>query len=243
MSPRPADERICGTLTIPLLSLAGSMFDRDNSHLVRRAGRRMFYTSFVEFADDLTSEPGWSARLAAPGEAGVEVRMLEPTDVDAYVRGRSDQTRETIEERLATGQVCAAVWLDGEIVAAGWARFDVAWLPIVNYRRELPPMSAYAHDDWTDAAHRRRGFARLRMEALRENVRAMGYERSVAYVLAGEGTAMAAAKGYGYRPIGRVRWIHLGPVGVMIENRDRHVRRVARLRRGAIGDEVGAARV
>jgi hypothetical protein len=164
--------------------------------------------------------------------------MLERRDVDAYLRKRSDQSRETIEARLDSGQVCATVWLEGEIVAAGWARFDVAWLPIVNCRRELPPMSAYAHDGWTDAAHRRRGFARLRVRSLRENVRAKGYERFVAYVLAGEHVAMAAAKGYGFQPMGRVRWFHVGPVGVVIEERDQHRRRLAGLKRGSVSDEL-----
>jgi GNAT superfamily N-acetyltransferase len=189
--------------------------DEGPRQFARAAWRRLVYCHFVLMSVDLADR----RESSTPESSHLDIRELGADDVHAYLRLKPDHTPALVGERLASGQLCIAAWSGDRIVSACWIRFDFMWVPVVNRRSPLLPRAAFSHDSWTDPAFRRQGIASQRAAFSFDLLGARGCRQLLAYVLADDVRAFEAARSYGFRPVGWVRWLHLAQWGLEIERR------------------------
>lgn len=142
---------------------------------------------------------------------GVEIRLLCPDDIEAYLRLRPDQGPARVRGRLARGDRCFAVWRGGEIAHAGWVAMRRAYVPYLDREMHLEPGDIHPYDHYTRADARRLGCARLRMAVSLAAFRDEGYRRSVGLVAWENAAGLSIARAAGYRALGRVSCLRLGP--------------------------------
>lgn len=146
-----------------------------------------------------------------PLPAGVEVRALGPADADAYAAFRPEQGAAELGRRLSEGQWCFAAWHGGRIISAAWGTRDRAWIDYLDRALILGPAEAYSYDLYTDPAYRRAGLtAPTRIPHLRD-MRDRGYRRVLATLLPENIPAWGTPRSVGYRSIGWMGYVGLGP--------------------------------
>ena len=140
-----------------------------------------------------------------------EARFLSDTDLDAYatLRGASDEA----SERLARGERCFGIWLAGRLVSTRWLAPGTARLTYLDRAAALGPSDVYFHDVYTAPEHRRRGLSRFAAVVLPELLAAEGARRIVGVLEPENRAGIAANEMAGYRIVGRVGYVKLGPFG------------------------------
>jgi RimJ/RimL family protein N-acetyltransferase len=179
--------------------------------VLRRAGGR-FYCEVHLYALSLEG--------AAPA-GGADVRVLAPSEIAAYVALRAGEDAASVQARLDRGDLCFTTWEEGRLVGGVWVRFDRMWVSELDRFLPLREGDAYGYDSFTDPAHRGRGAATARAEALIRHLQDRGYRRLVAYVAAGNMAGRAAVERLGFEDVGRIRRFHVGRFGLELQRGSR----------------------
>jgi SAM-dependent methyltransferase/GNAT superfamily N-acetyltransferase len=136
------------------------------------------------------------APLAARCPVGIG--LLLPAQIDSYLHFRPDTDPAEIHQRLARGQYCFVAWLDGQIIHAGWAATDQAYIEYLDRGLDLAPDEVYAYESFTLSAYRAQGLAQARQSYMLEYLRRVGYQRVIAAVMPENKTAFLPLEKVGY---------------------------------------------
>lgn len=165
------------------------------------------YRYVVFVAMDLTRPA-----LEVPHGPPLEMRLLQPDDVEAYARSRGRPV-ETVPalRRLEEGHVCVAAWLDGAIVSTAWYAFDSVRVDEIDRVLRLAPDEAYVYDSYTVESLRGLSIAALRGRWAIEHFRGLGFKRTVGWVSPKNLPAFGPARKLGADTLGRAGFFRLGP--------------------------------
>ena len=141
----------------------------------------------------------------------VRVSVLAEGEIGAYLALRPDQDRAEIRRRLEDGQRCFAVWHDRQIIHVTWAATGRATIEYLTREIALAPDEAYAYDGFTSRAFRGLGVAAVRSVEMIRYFRDRGYRRLLGLVHPENRSAFGPVERVGYRRIGVIGYIGLGP--------------------------------
>jgi GNAT superfamily N-acetyltransferase len=143
----------------------------------------------------------------------VEITILEPDDAGAYLSLRPEATLAEYRERLRAGRVCWAARHGNRLVAVKWVRFDVIEVPYLSRPYPLAPGEIYLEDMFTAPDMRGRHLQSAISARIFAHCRVQGYERTIGLVSPANAASIASiVRTGGYRRIGWVSRLHLGPV-------------------------------
>ncbi len=153
-----------------------------------------------------------------PGEAELELEFEElgAGALPEYARLRTDARPGDAAGRLRRGQCCILARHRGEIVNARWYSVQRAEVPYLGLAFELAPGVGYVYDVFTAPAARGRrvgAVSRLRCEAL---LREAGAKALLGTVMPENRAGLGLVEGAGYRPLGTVGCLRLGPARVPV---------------------------
>ena len=141
----------------------------------------------------------------------VEVDVLGRTDIDDYLDFRPEADPFEIRRRLDNGCLCFVARTDGRIVHAGWAVMTRAWVQYLGCELPLEQGDVYQFDSFTEPASRGKGLARTRITVMARHLRQQGHRRLLAAVLPENAAAFGPLQAVGYRTVGMLGMIRLGP--------------------------------
>jgi RimJ/RimL family protein N-acetyltransferase len=141
----------------------------------------------------------------------VRVRVLTGSEVSAYMTLRPDQNVTEVRRRLDEGQRCFAVWHESEIIHASWAVERRATVDYLSAEFALAPDEVYAYGGFTALAFRGRGASAARILAMAAYFRDRGCRRLLSTVLPENGSSFRAWARVGYRRVGLIGFVGLGP--------------------------------
>jgi RimJ/RimL family protein N-acetyltransferase len=176
--------------------------------VVRKLGSKLC-CEVVLYAFDLGHD---IADTATAGQ--LEVRPLSATDLEAYLALRDDEDYATVNARLRRGDLCFASWSGDQLVGGAWVRFDRIWISELGKGLSLTPREVFGYASFTNRHYRRQGAATVRAEATIHHLQGLGYQRIVAYVLRENLASRRSLDKLGFEPEGRIRWFHLGRIGI-----------------------------
>ncbi|MFP3942046.1 MAG: methyltransferase domain-containing protein [Thermoanaerobaculia bacterium] len=163
--------------------------------------------TLVVFARDLDELPpapdprgDWTPREAAPWELDAVLEASEP-----------GHSAEALRDRFRRGHRCfVAADGDGRIGHTRWVTSEPPYVSEIRRHLLLAPGDAYFYDGFTHPDARRRGLDGATRCAIFRALRQRGFRRAVSYVRADNPAGLRAA-GRWQRPVGRVRYLRLGP--------------------------------
>jgi RimJ/RimL family protein N-acetyltransferase len=165
-----------------------------------------FYRRVVLFERPL-SDPIPSASAATP----VEISLLKPSDVDEYVAFHPGLDAAKVRDRLDHGGKCFISRHQGSIVNACWTAEGSVWIDYLECSIQLAPDEAYVYNNYTDPRFRGRNISAVRAAVMLRHFRELGYRRLVAVVVPENKAAFRSPDKAGYRPIGLIGYIKIGP--------------------------------
>jgi hypothetical protein len=175
----------------------------------------------------------------APGSgAPFAVDRLTPAGIGAYVAFRAESDPADVERRLARGHICFVVRLDGRIVSAAWVVPRRAWIPYLGCSLELAAGEVYLYDSFTAPEFRGRHLPAVRAGYEGQWLRAAGYDRLLAIVVPENRPALRHAATAGWRRIGILGRIELGPWRRELRWIDAGARPPGPVRRGPAADDL-----
>jgi GNAT superfamily N-acetyltransferase len=165
------------------------------------------YRRLLLFALDLAQYPG------ADGQPdGLEVGELDITLIGEYRRMRPDTPAAEVRRRLAAGQSCIFVRRSGKLISARWIDTRRAEVEYLGLSFGLPPGAAHLYDVYTAPEARRARVGRATFPRYVAMLSGMGIERLIVTSLPENVGGVGLIRSAGYRPIGRVGAIRLGPL-------------------------------
>jgi GNAT superfamily N-acetyltransferase len=141
----------------------------------------------------------------------MSVELLREDQVDAYLALRPNESGAEVRRRLAAGQWCFANWLDRQIIGAAWMTGGRAHLAYLDRDLDLVPDEVYIYDGYTSPAFRGSRASPLRTARAIRHASGLGYRRVLATFLPENRPALPLWNRVGYRPIGMVGYVKLGP--------------------------------
>lgn len=138
----------------------------------------------------------------------VEVRDLEPTDVDTYCRERPGLTAAEVIGRLDRGHRCVVAWSEGRIVASRWGSSGRAEFPYLGIALDLADDVEYRYDAHTVPDKRKLRLQTLLRETMVEDAWAVRH-RLFGTALPENEAGVATIMGSGQR-IGTLASLRLG---------------------------------
>lgn len=148
-------------------------------------------------------------KMKLPGH--VEMRLLEPGEVAAYLDARPEAIEEDIRGRLADGQLCFAAWREGRLVGAVWGATGRAYIEYVDCEIELESDQVYVYNAFTRPDCRGQHIARERGLFVAQYLQKAGYRRLFGAVMPENKAALRAPNDVGARHVGWLRRYQLGP--------------------------------
>jgi hypothetical protein len=138
------------------------------------------------------------------------LRFLDSADAEAYRALRADDGAE-LTRRLADGDRCFGAWLDGRLVSVRWFSSGSAWIEYLDLRVPLRPDELYMYDLYTAPDLRGRSVSRASAAGWQEVLAAEGVRRLVGSVLPENRPVLRATEKAGWRVVGRIGYVRLGP--------------------------------
>ena len=147
----------------------------------------------------------------ATAKIPVEISLLKRSEVDEYVAFQPDRHPPAIHRRFDRGDQCFIARHQGVIVNACWAAEGAVWIPYLNCRIELAPGEAYVYDHYTAPNFRGHHVPLVRAVFMLHHYRDRGYHRLAAIVIPENKPAFGSFERSGYRRIGRIGSLRIGP--------------------------------
>lgn len=145
-----------------------------------------------------------------PPRAPLSFGFLGEPELAEYARFRPDDAASA-RERFARGERCLAARSDGAIVSARWIASGEAVLEYLGRRLRLAPDEAFVHAAYTSPAFRGRGIAAACIHEYARRLRAEGHRRVLAAVGPENVPAIRSQARAGYRRMGTIGWVGVGP--------------------------------
>ena len=149
--------------------------------------------------------PDASARIP------VEISLLRRDEVDDYAAFQSDTDARAAHRRLDRGDTCFIARHRGAIVNACWTGTGSVWIPYLGCRVDLAPDEAYVYNHYTDPRFRGNDVPSVRTGFMLRHFRGLGYRHLAAIVIPGNEPAFRSFEKSGYRRIGIVGTVRIGP--------------------------------
>jgi GNAT superfamily N-acetyltransferase len=193
---------------------------RDRRAIWARAGRLVRENGLRQLWFRLLGELGYRRQLVTelllegvPAPAahapGIDARFLGGGDLDDYaaLHGNTSEARA----RLARGGRCFGVWVDGRLASTVWLATGTAHIDYLARDFPLVEESVYIYEMYTSPEQRGRGLSEVASAAIYPILAEEGVRRMVG-VLEPENTgANRTNKRAGYRVVGRIGYLKLGP--------------------------------
>ena len=151
------------------------------------------------------------AIVSVTTRTAVIVGLLETAEVDEYVRFRPETDPAEIRGRLLASHRCFVARHEGQIVHACWAATGRAWVDYLKRELVLPADTVYHYDAFTMPAFRGRNISAFRVTEAARQFRASGYGYLMALVVPENRAAFRPPEKGGYRAVGTMGYIGLGP--------------------------------
>jgi GNAT superfamily N-acetyltransferase len=148
-------------------------------------------------------------KMKLPGQ--VEMRLLEPGDIVAYLDARPEAIDEDIRGRLGEGQLCFAAWQADRVVGAVWGATGRAYIEYVDCEIELESDQVYVYNAFTRPDSRGKHIARERGLFVAQYLQKAGYQRLFGAVMPENKAALRAPNDVGAKHVGWLRRYRLGP--------------------------------
>jgi hypothetical protein len=163
------------------------------------------YRRLTLFELSLESPP----RIREPA-VGLAFGFIDPGDeaLQALLPGL---TRAEIDRRLTRGDRCFVAWDEGRIVSARWIAADRAWVEYLDRDMELQSDEVYLYETYTAPDYRGLTVSGAAGTRLARFLAAEGYRRIVGGVVPENHAALRTAAKTGYREVGRMGYMRLGP--------------------------------
>ena len=136
---------------------------------------------------------------------------LRETDLDLAFGFVDDADDERGRERLARGDRCFAARQAGTIVSSRWSAERRAHVAYLDLWLDLDPGDVYLSETFTDPARRGHGVSGAAGTRLAAALAAEGHRRILAGVLSENHAGTRAYEKAGYRRVGRLGYVGLGP--------------------------------
>jgi ribosomal protein S18 acetylase RimI-like enzyme len=160
-----------------------------------------------------------------PSDLALDVRPLTEEEIDAYLALRPDEDADTVHAQLRRGDLCVASWSGDRMVGAVWVRFDRIWVSELARTLAVRPGEAYGYNAFIQPEHRRHGAAKNLYVTTMRRLESLGYRRVLVYVDAQNVAGRAPLWRLGFEHFGRIRWFHLGRLGLeLLSRRDERTR-------------------
>ncbi len=148
--------------------------------------------------------PQWSPGVEA------KIRPLLPADETAFEALAQCQPG-AFRHRLGLGHQCWGAWVSGQLRHFAWLARGEAWVEYLRCRLSLDDGVLYSYNAYTDPGYRELGLSAARQSACLPSLRAQGQRAVLAAVLPDNPWGLPNCLKLGYRGIGIVRAIGLGP--------------------------------
>jgi hypothetical protein len=167
----------------------------------------------------------------APTPPGFEIRELTEGDLTAYLDLRPQDDAGALRRRLSGGERCFVACRDGRIEHATWVALDVAGIGYLDRQLPLATGDAYAGEAFTRPSARGVALSVTVADAMAAQLGREGFRRLLGVVMPENRAGVAASWHWGYRPIGVMRTLRLGPWRLFLGSFARSSRQARRLAR------------
>ena len=142
----------------------------------------------------------------------VTINLMERSNVDEYCEFHLDATISDIQERLDSGHWCFIARYQGCIVHTCWAASRVVWFDYLYREIQLAPDEVFVYNSFTDPSFRGLNISGVRILEMVRFFQRAGYRRLIAVVTPENKSAFRPGQKSGYRPIGTLGFIRIGPI-------------------------------
>ena len=140
-----------------------------------------------------------------------EIGLMSPREVaSAGTAFRDDLDPSSVSERLARGDSCFAVRVEGEIVHMAWVAVQRATVEYLGRDLMLEPDEIFIFDSFTLPEYRGMKIAQARGAHVAGYYAERGYRRSLGVVAVENSAGLAVPEALGYRRIGIYSTLGLG---------------------------------
>ncbi len=141
----------------------------------------------------------------------VVLGLLQETEVDEYVALRPTSDPAEVRRRLAAGQQCFTARHEGRLVHVCWVATHRAWIGYLQREIALAPDEAYIYDAFTAPDWRGQNISPARSAHMQRALWAAGTRRLLTVIMPENRPAFRPPAKTGYRPIGVLGYVRLGP--------------------------------
>ncbi len=147
----------------------------------------------------------------ARADIAVEVSLLRHGEIDEYAAFHPGLDEAEIRGRIERGGKCFVSRHEGSIVNACWTAEGSVWIEYLGRSVQFAADEVYVYNNYTDPRFRGRNVSMVRAEAMLRHFRELGYRRMMAVVVPENKAAFRSPDKAGYRPIGVIGCIRIGP--------------------------------
>jgi GNAT superfamily N-acetyltransferase len=147
----------------------------------------------------------------AAAATAVEISLLKAGEAEEYAAFHPGLEAAEVRERLARGGRCFLSRHQGSIVNACWTAEGPVWIDYLGCGMELARDEVYVYNNYTDPRFRGRNISAVRAAVMLRHFRELGYRRMIAVVVPENKAAFRSPDKAGYRPIGAIGCIRIGP--------------------------------
>ncbi len=141
----------------------------------------------------------------------IEVSLLKEGEIDEYRRFRPRDSVPDIHGWLAGGRLCFVARHEGRMVHSCWISRGPTWIDYLDFELPLARDEVCACASFTDPQFRGMDIAPARLTHTLRHLQAAGYRRLVSVVVWGNQASLRYSLHGGYREIGTVSRVTLGP--------------------------------
>jgi len=153
------------------------------------------------------------APLPRPAKLPLDIRLLQPSELDLLLESEPDVDRPYAEAKLAAGQLCLVALHAGRVAGSTWVARDALVSDWARVRRTLAQDEAYVSGAHTATAYRGQGVNLALNAHLAAWLRDQGVRRAYRMTLPWNAPALAAHRKAGYRVCGQFVSLGYGRFG------------------------------
>lgn len=167
----------------------------------------------------------------APGCEIGEIGDLDRAGIAEYLDLRPQADAAAVRRRLGGGERCFVACRNGRIEHATWVAVDVARIEYLGRSLPLAAGDAYAGEAFTRPSARGGALSVAVADAMAAQLEREGFRRLLGVVMPENRAGVVSSWRWGYRPIGVMRTLRLGPWRVCLGGFARSPRQARRLAR------------
>jgi SAM-dependent methyltransferase/RimJ/RimL family protein N-acetyltransferase len=141
----------------------------------------------------------------------VAISLLGWDQVDEYCSFRPEADPAQVYQRMDAGRRCFVARHEERIVHACWTADKEARVDYLDREIQLAPGEAYIYESFTSPDFRGQNIAPARLAWMAQYYKDAGYRRLVAIIMPGNVAAFRPPEKVGFRPIGLMGYVKLGP--------------------------------